>query len=137
MKKLLSKFTFTFCAFMIVSTLTTFASTTYATLMSYEGWGIAGKDSVQTFIINDTDTVTINHTTTRWTNASPSASPTLDVEIRKKNFLGYFAGTGKFLSKSGTGSASKSFSLTDGHYRLYFSTSHSTAKADIKGNVTH
>lgn len=133
----MSKFTFAFCCFMIAGTLTTFASTTYATLMSYEGWGIAGKDSVQTFIINDTDTVTINHTTSRWTNASPSVSPTLDVEITKKNAFGYFAGTGKFLSKTGTGSASKSFNLSNGHYRLYFSTSHSTAKADINGNVTH
>lgn len=133
MKKLLKRFTFIFCIIMIFSSITAFAATT---LLSYNGTGIGGKYSVNSFSLSDTTSITINHNTSAWTNCSPSASPTLNIQVRKKNIVGLYAETGNEFSKTGTGSTSMSYSLNSGTYKLYFYTNHATAKADIDGSVT-
>ena len=64
------------------------------------------------------------------------STPTLKIQVRKKNLAGLYTTTGNEFQKTGTGSTSKSYSLGSGNYKLYFYTDHSTAKANINGYVT-
>lgn len=133
MKKLLNKFIITFCAIMTFSSVTAFAATT---ILTYDGTGIGGKISVNSFTLSSTTTVTINHTTSAWTGVSSGSTPTLKIQVRKKNLAGLYTNTGNEFQKTGTGSTSKSYSLGSDNYKLYFYTSHSTTKANINVYVT-
>ncbi|MBP3916893.1 hypothetical protein [Clostridium sp.] len=118
---------------MTFSSITAFAATT---ILNYDGTGIGAKMSVNSFTLFSTTTVTINHTISAWTGVPSGSTPTLKIQVYKKNLTGAYTTIGNEFQKTGTESTSKSYSLGNDNYKLYFYTSHSTTKANINVYVT-
>ena len=67
---------------MTFSSITAFAATT---ILNYDGTGIGAKMSVNSFTLFSTTTVTINHTISAWTGVPSGSTPTLKIQVYKKN----------------------------------------------------
>lgn len=119
-----------FCLILIMTTITAFASTT---LMTYHGWEIRGKFSVNEFVLKDSDFVVV-HENVKWNNVS-SAKQEMEVQAFRKAWGGYLK---KQATKTtyGVGTTRLKFTgLDKGTYKLYFHAPHSPACAEIKGEV--
>lgn len=132
MKNKLNKIITMACALMICTTVTAFAA---ATILKYDGTGIGGKFSVNSFTLSSNSNVTVNHNTTKWSGVGPQATPTLTIRLYQKNSLGLYTSTKDYLTCTGVGSNQATFNINSGTYKLYFSSNMSSAAADINGNV--
>lgn len=126
-KNFLKKIVICTCFLMIFCSATVFATT----FMSYEGWGIYRKDSVQTFSLSRQTVIYIQHTTVNWDDGVNSNVMT--IKVKKKNGLGYYAETGQNFSVRGVRSLTDYWTLEPGTYRLGFQSDGATAH--IKGQV--
>lgn len=129
--------------FFALSTVSAFAATT---LMTYNGTEIRNKDSVNTFSLSGTTTITLNHKTTAWTGKGDLSNNECKITINllKKGTIGY-SDTGDSVTYVGVNSSSyktKSWTKASGTYRLHFKTgvtremgSYYYPGADINGNI--
>lgn len=104
------------------------------TLMTYEGWEIRGKASIQNFTINSNTYVTLTHTNSHFAYNGPGED-VMVVKYQKKGL--WWDDTEYSYTTRGNGTSTYSVTLPSGTYRLYFSTIYQGAVADIKGNVTN
>lgn len=132
MKNKLNKIITIVCFLMICTTMTAFAATT---LLTYNGTGIGGKFSVNSFNISSNSNITINHNTTAWSGVGPASTLTLTIRIYQKNSLGLYSSTKDYFTCTGVGSNKATFNINSGTYKLYFSSNMSAAAADINGTV--
>lgn len=109
--------------------ITVFAS---GTLLTYQGWGIRGKESVQNFTINSDTYVTLTHTNSNFAY-NGYGEDVMVITYQKKGF--WWSNTEYSVTTRGNGSTTYSTTLPRGTYRLYFNTIYQGATADISGNV--
>lgn len=133
MKKLFCNLFIGACLLICMASTTVFAAST--TLMTYNGSDIWSKPSVSTFKLTKTTSVTVNHTTSKWTvnyTGSETSKLKMQVKIQKKGSVIY-SDTVNAMNVYGVSSKSSSWSMIKGTYRLYFYTT--DGKANIKGSV--
>lgn len=116
-------------SFFIAMGISVFAA---GTLMTYEGWGIRGKASIQSFSIGSDRNITLNHTNKNF-SFNRYGEDIMDVTFQSKGLI--WSSTGYSFRTKGNGTSTFSTKLPAGTYRLYFSTAYPGAVADISGNV--
>lgn len=126
-----------FLVIVMLSTTTVFAATT---LLSYDGTGIRGKDSVHSFELSKKSTITVKHTTTDIGSIggkSPS-NYSIVVSLLKKNNL-FYNSTGDDFTVKGIKSKNATWTKSAGTYKLHFQAKKTTdglsPAFDIKGKV--
>lgn len=102
------------------------------TLMTYEGWGIRGKASIQSFSLSSDRNVTLTHTNSNF-SYNAYGEDVMDVTFQSKGLI--WSNTGYKVRTRGNGTSTYSTKLPAGTYRLYFNTAYQGAVADISGNV--
>ena len=132
-KRLVSLFCSTVLLTIIAMTSTVLAA---GTLMTYQGWGIRGKDSVQSFSIGSTTYINLTHTNSNFAYNNPSEA-IMDVTFTTKSFWGGWVKTPYSLRTQGNGTSYYSTNLPANTYKLYFNTIYSGAVADVSGRVTN
>lgn len=118
-----------FCAFIILSTSTVFAKT----LMTYNGTGIRGKYSVNSFNTKN-GKFSVTHTNSSWNNVG-SSYKRMQVQAHKKTWRGY--SNQQTREVYGTGTKTLYYNVTSGTYKLYFHAPHRPAAANIRGSVNN
>lgn len=114
-------------------TTTVFAK---STLMTYQGWGIRGKESIQSFSLNSDTYVTVAHTNSNF-SYNAYGEDVMDVTFQSKGLLGVWSSTGYKFRTRGNTTSYYSTTLPGGNtYRLYFNTAYQGAVANISGKVT-
>ena len=121
-------------AFIISLTLMTTTVLAKSTLMTYQGWAIRGKASIQNFTISSTTAITLTHTNDSFAYNYPGTDY-MKITYQKKNSLGIYSNTSYSTTTHGTGTFTYNCSLSSGTYRLYFNTLDTGTSADISGNV--
>lgn len=102
------------------------------TLMTYQGWGIRGKASIQSFTLNSDRNVTLSHTNSNF-SYNAYGEDVMDVTFQSKGLI--WNNTGYKIRTRGNGTTTYSTKLPVGTYRLYFNTAYQGAVADISGDV--
>lgn len=130
--------TFLFCMILLASTTIVFAGST--TLLTYEGFGIRSKKSVQNFELTQTTSITVNHNQTVNTAYSPrESSCSMKVSLQRKGVLVY-SDTGDEFTLYGSNSTVRTWSKAKGTYGLWFSSipliDETWPSYDINGKVT-
>ena len=132
----IAPFLATFFCVLLLCTMVTYAAST--TLMTYNGTGIRDKNSVKTFTLSSTTTITVQHTTTGFEKNLPVTKYVEISLLRKGPFM--YNKTGDSFCVYGVDSRSKSWTKDSGTYRLNFRTYGSYqgewAGANIRGSVT-
>ena len=132
----IAPFLATFFCVLLLCTMVTYAAST--TLMTYNGTGIRDKNSVKTFKLSSTTTITVHHTTTGFEKNLPVTKYVEISLLRKTGFSFYKTGDSFCVYEANSGS--KSWRKDSGTYRLNFRTYGSYqgewAGANIRGSVT-
>lgn len=129
--------TFIVCLMVFFSTTFAFAATN---LMTYNGRGIRDKDSVETFVLSQSTTITLEHSTTGVTDngTQPNEKCQLLVSLMKKGTFSY-AETGDEIRTTGIESKSATWTKAKGTYKLHFATKMLTETwwpgANIEGRI--